>query len=133
MSIKVDTDLLRKATYEYIVVTNAMVKVSVSNLLNNAADELDRLHAELAQWRTSTEALAVRIMGQKRYDNSPCQAHPLELVEEYVEGLHAYNVTLLAIKARLEAQVAALTNSEPRGGPLVLDHDAAPEYGENMI
>jgi len=33
----------------------------------------------------SIEAFAVRVLGQERYDNSPCQAHPLELVERFIE------------------------------------------------
>ena len=36
--------------------------------------------AKLAE-RTCAEQLAVRILGQEEYDNSPCQAHPLQLVE----------------------------------------------------
>ncbi len=30
------------------------------------------------------EAMAVRIMGQEAYDNSACQAHPLEVLEEWI-------------------------------------------------
>jgi hypothetical protein len=33
------------------------------------------------------EAMAIRILGQERYDNSACQAHPLELIEAYVNEL----------------------------------------------
>jgi hypothetical protein len=70
-----------------------------------AADELDRMRGDMADYEKSyefqvevnhglrrelaaekecQEAFAKRIMGEERYGNSPCQAHPLQLVEEYL-------------------------------------------------
>lgn len=37
--------------------------------------------------RRDYSGFAKRVLGEERYDNSPCQAHPLELVEEYVREL----------------------------------------------
>jgi hypothetical protein len=41
----------------------------------------------------TSEKLAIHILGQERYDNSPCQAHPYELIAEYVNEskIEAYN------------------------------------------
>lgn len=56
---------------------------------------LELLKAKL-KWDGFTERrdyseFAKRVLGAERYDNSPCQAHPLELVELYVRELEAVN------------------------------------------
>jgi len=45
---------------------------------------VERLVDELRRERECQEAFAKRIMGEERFDMSPCQAHPLQLVEEYL-------------------------------------------------
>jgi hypothetical protein len=52
-------------------------------------DECKQLQTELAKHKAACEAFAVRVLGQERYDNSPCQAHPLELVELAITELAA--------------------------------------------
>lgn len=70
-----------------------------------------RLEAEYS----AQKALAVRALGQERYDNSPCQAHPLELVENELAALRArvaelegdLNVARLQLGARVCSECPA--------------------------
>jgi len=55
---------------------------------------LDGLEAALSAEKRAQEALAIRAIGQERYDASPCQAHPLELVEIQLEHLREVVATL---------------------------------------
>jgi hypothetical protein len=43
--------------------------------------------AKLKQYDTACEAMAIRLLGQEKYDNSPCQAHPMELIEQEFQEL----------------------------------------------
>ncbi len=40
--------------------------------------------SQLSQEKAAQEAFAIRVLGQEQYDNSPCQAHPLELIEHFL-------------------------------------------------
>jgi hypothetical protein len=60
--------------------------------------------------RRNYRAFAARILGQERYDNSPCQAHPLELIEQYVEELRT-----LSLRER-EGMVEVPNEEDRRGG-----------------
>lgn len=43
---------------------------------------ITRAETRLDRYDTACEAMAIRLLGQERYDNSPCQAHSMELIEE---------------------------------------------------
>jgi hypothetical protein len=47
--------------------------------------EFHRMRDHLAAEKSGQEAFALRVLGEERYGNSPCQAHPLELVEQELE------------------------------------------------
>lgn len=58
--------------------------------MREAAAEIKHLRAEnrhLQAHYDSIEKFAVRVLGREAYDNSPCQAHPLEFVEIEIERL----------------------------------------------
>ena len=42
----------------------------------------------------TAEKLAIEILGQELYENSPCQAHPYELIAEYTRQFKAENQRL---------------------------------------
>ncbi len=50
------------------------------------AEDVQHLEAkyqrDLAAEKRAQELLAIRVLGQAAYDNSPCQAHPFELIEQ---------------------------------------------------
>lgn len=50
-----------------------------------AKREIEKLRAEIAKYNHVSEQLAIRILGQEKYDNSPCQAHPLELIAVHLD------------------------------------------------
>lgn len=54
-----------------------------------ALNERDALRASLTSEKECQGAFVIRVLGQEDYDNSPCQAHPLELVENEIERLRA--------------------------------------------
>lgn len=41
--------------------------------------------ASLEQENDAQEQLAIRVLGKERYGSSACQAHPLELVEQFIQ------------------------------------------------
>lgn len=51
------------------------------------AELIRKLFAALATTKKADETLAISILGEEEYDNSPCQAHPLELLENRVREL----------------------------------------------
>ena len=51
--------------------------------------KIEELENREAQGQSSSDAFAIRILGQERFDNSPCQANPLELIEAYILELKA--------------------------------------------
>ena len=67
-------------------------------------DELREVKARLAEADQANERFAIRVLGQEAYDNSPCQAHPLELVEVEIESLRSR-------LAEVEAEHAAFSNN----------------------
>lgn len=84
---------LRELT-DYKVLHEAPIATIVRSL-REAADLIERQQVELTETKQTEEALAVRVLGKERYDNSPCQAHPLELVEQHIAALRAQNAALL--------------------------------------
>jgi hypothetical protein len=73
-----------------------MEPFSGSSIFYTPQDERDRLHARIAELEAklveqdrAAERLVIEVLGPERYDNSPCQAHPYELVYEFVRELEA--------------------------------------------
>lgn len=62
---------------------NARLIVETFNVVHETGKTPRELAAALEAEKAAQEALAVRLMGQAAYDNAPCQAHPLELVEQH--------------------------------------------------
>lgn len=56
---------------------------------DKALRENAALRLRLAEVDQANERFAIRVLGQEAYDNSPCQAHPLELVEVEIESLRS--------------------------------------------
>lgn len=54
-----------------------------------AGKEIDRLKGALAANLKCQEQFAIRVLGEDHYGSSPCQAHPLQLVEEEIDKLRA--------------------------------------------
>ena len=110
-----------------------------------AEKDVVKLTKERDAQKSSSEALAIRLLGQERYDNSPCQAHPLELVEEAykeqaaqlaqaeAEVAGANALGMIRIK-ELEAEVAKLKGftCENEGCPHYGTPPRPPKEGGNM-
>ena len=45
------------------------------------------LRRQLKDEHDAQERFAIRVLGQEEFDYSPCQAHPLELIEHHIEKL----------------------------------------------
>ena len=52
--------------------------------------------------KVSQEGVARRILGDEDYENSPCQAHPLQLIEEFTKELKKeLKVEIVSLKKQL--------------------------------
>ena len=53
---------------------------------------------QLQEEKVCQEGVARRILGDEDYENSPCQAHPLQLIEEFTKEL---KVEIVSLKKQL--------------------------------
>lgn len=63
---------------------NAEFIVEAFNVTHETGKTPRQLADALKAEKDAQEAFAIRAMGQEAYDNSPCQAHPLELAENHL-------------------------------------------------
>ena len=89
-------------------------RVYLRKLLEEVAGELSACQETLQREKDCQEQFAIRIMGEERYSNSACQAHPLELVEqylgEYFDGLKR------EMLERINSMESAVKNLQSRQG-----------------
>jgi len=94
-SCTVQHDVMLTPTEELAFCTFPGTGTSWSKLMSIAkrhATELEQARADLAAERLAQEKMAVRLTSQERVDNSPCQAHILDWLEQeivYERSLHA--------------------------------------------
>jgi len=64
--------------------------------VKNLQAERDELQKCLKEEKKCQIGFAIRMLGQEAYDNSPCQAHPLELIEFKVSEILAEHKRLIS-------------------------------------
>ncbi len=123
------TPSMNRRTYEELIAENldwllkqpqSLERDHIELIVRRSANH-EFAEAELAAEKKCQNDLAARILGQEQYDNSICQAHPIELVEVFCKDL-IHDAEMLSIEkgqlkeslASAEAEVARLSaDAEP--------------------